>query len=196
MSPLTLLIFILSSMFFLACAVEKTGVNEPIKKVSVNDPAKPPDSKPILEVSQNAIGNWAVQGRLLTFRLYDDGVAEFEYVDQEKKKGRQNLNVNEVKSSRLIRISDTRLDEYMKLISTDEFTRSKEKYQAKCCCTDASMEFDINTNGYGQPKKITIGGICSDTIKPDPVRLPEFPQALYDLFDKIETDRARELIKN
>ncbi len=50
-----------------------------------NEFIKPHNFIPVLEISQEAFGNWEVTGKILFFRLYENGSVELEYANDTKK---------------------------------------------------------------------------------------------------------------
>ncbi|MBA2621296.1 MAG: hypothetical protein H0U87_08855 [Acidobacteria bacterium] len=125
-----LLFVLLAVLFAIACAK-----NEGQDAFSIL-----PDSKPILEISQDAFGLWDVTGNTLFFRLYSNGSAEFEYPDDKKKTTAKSKNADEINTLKQVKISEREFQKFSDLLNSEDFQKIQNKYKRKCCCNRCDLE--------------------------------------------------------
>ena len=128
-------LILVTSLFFITCSNSTTLQTEK----TIDKPTSPP----ILEISEDAEGAWNITGKTLFFRLYENGVVEFEYPDDTKVKSGQN-KAEEINILKRIKISEEDKQKFIKLLNTENFQGLQESYQRKCCCTDATTRYEIN----------------------------------------------------
>ena len=152
-----------------------------------------PNPEPILEISKDAEGMFDIVGKSLFFRLYDDGLVEYEFPDEDKKvMGRIN-HIEDIKSSKQIRLSDEKLQKFKNLLKRQDFHQIENQYKRQCCCTDTSLNLDIRIRTDGSEKNIALRGFCdlSEIKNPQPRYLPNFPQVLSDLLILADNIRVK-----
>lgn len=150
------------------------------------------DSPPILEISQDAQGAWDVTGKTLFFRLSNNGIAEFEYTDNKKKiPGKAIYRAEEVDSLVQTKISDDELQKFNSLFLSENFSKFQNSYKRKCCCTDATIDFQIKIKFEDKQKEINLNNYCGvEELKSPPEQyLSDFPHEFSGLM--IITDNIR-----
>jgi hypothetical protein len=153
------------------------------KNESQNNFFVPPNTKPILEISENASGLWDVTGQTLFLRLYNNGSAEFEYQDNEKKRTTKSKSTKQINSLKQMKISELEFQKLIELLNSENFQRIQDNYARKCCCTDAFLSYKINIDSDKNQRKIALDNFCGidDLINPQARNNPDFPKILSDL---------------
>ncbi|HVE55712.1 MAG TPA: hypothetical protein VNB22_02725 [Pyrinomonadaceae bacterium] len=170
--------FILTSVLvftlcFISCSVPE------------NVEVKQPNSVPILEMSWESIGNWDVTGEILDFRLYDNGLVEFDILDNNKKDRTKTIySTEELRVRKQFYISDSEVKRILKLLTSNEFADLKKTYQAKRAGTDIAHNNKILFQDGTREKTIEILGHIEDLSKPDPENFPDFPPILSYLYEQ------------
>ena len=167
--------------------VESDNSNFELEKLDI------PNPEPILEISQDAEGMFNIIGKSLFFRLYDDGLLEYEFPDNNKMvKGKTHYNIEDIKSSKQIRLSDEKLQKFKNLLKTQDFHQVENQYKHRCCCTDTSVNVDIRIKIDGFEKNIVLRFCDLSEIKnPQPRYVPNYPQVLSDLLILADNVRVK-----
>lgn len=143
MKILSFILILLFGIYSFSCSKSKTF--------------EKPNTPPILNISQDAQGMWEVQGKTLFFRLFDNGYVEFEYQNNEKKnRGKSFYKTEEVNSLVQTTISEAELYKFVEILNSNEFKEVENTYERKCCCTDATLEFDVNSQNSNKQKNINL----------------------------------------
>lgn len=126
----------------------------------IENPKIPLGSLPVLEISEDAEGPWQTTGKTLLFRLYENGVAEFEYVDEQKIVSNKPNRAEEINSVRRIKMNEADLKEFIDLLNSKDFQEIKVDYRRQCCCVDATLSYEIRFQSFNEPKRINLAGYC------------------------------------
>jgi hypothetical protein len=191
----TLLILILS---FTACGKIEQFTNLTQQKIESENPeTEQPDVPPILEITQDAKGMFDVTGKTLFFNLYDNGVVEFEYADEQKKTPGKINKAEEINTLNRVKISAEELQKFTELLKTEDFQNTRDEYKRKCCCTDATVDYKISFTDSNKQKNINLNSYCGlgDLTNPQARNNPDFPKALSELMSLAENTRARYILK-
>ena len=157
---------------------------------------KQPNSTPVLEMSQELVGWWEVSGEMLDFRLYENGLVEFDTLDRSKKDPQKTLHkTDELKVIKQIYISESEVEEIIKLLTSDEFLKLEKIYRAKRAGTDTSINNTIRFQSATNEKTIEILGHIEGLSNPNPENFPGFPVILSDLYSRINKIKSRALKK-
>lgn len=141
------------------------------------------DAKPILEITQDAKGMWEIEGKTLFMRLYDNGNIEYEFPDEKKMK----QGINRTKDLNVLKKANLNGEKFQKLVNllkSDDFRNLENTYQRKCCCTDATLDFEIKIQTDNQSKNINLANYCgiNELTNPRSDYAPDFPKQLSELF--------------
>ena len=183
---------------FTACGKIETFTNLTQQKVETeNTENEQPDAPPILEITQDAKGLFDVTGKTLFFNLYDNGIIEFEYVDEQKKTPGKTNKAEETNTLERAKISQEELQKFLDLLKTEDFQNTKSEYQRKCCCTDAFLDYKINFQVENRQKNISLNNYCdlNDITNPQVRYNPDFPKVLSNLMSLVENTRAIYILK-
>jgi len=159
------------------------------------EPIKPPNSEPVLDISRESVGLWDVTGKILYFRLYNNGMAEFDDLDENRaqKVNGRSIKTEDIMVRKLVQIDKKDFQDYINLISSSDFANLDEKYQSKFSCLDAFQHYDITVNLPGVKKHIFLPGYCGDLSRlyAGSSSTADLPEQLFELAQKIERDRLR-----
>ena len=199
-------ILVVLALAFAGCGRIETLTNMSQQKIEAEkDDDGQPDEPPILEIVQDAQGMWNVTGKTLFLNLYENGVVEFEYEDDQKKSAAlANKAANKAKESNILKaeeinvlkrakISREELQKFADLLKSEAFQKTENDYQRKCCCTDASLDYQINFTAGNKLKNINLKGFCGlgELTNPPASKMPDFPKVLSDLLILAENARAK-----
>lgn len=146
--------------------------------------SQPPNREIILEVISNFEGSlFYIKGEILNFRLYGDGLAQFDDIPLESTTGKQHI-AEEVRDRKQIKISEAELTEIKNILSSKEFGRLKSKYEKIESSCDAIPEVIIKAES-----KIIKIRWCDNLTQP--IRSPDFPEILLKLLQKNREIRNR-----
>ena len=152
------------------------------------DAAPAPTGEVILEVMEDRIGLWDIHGESLYFRLYENGFAEFDWLD--KSIGSNFRKTSDVAKRLSVQLDSNRVGEYTEILSV--LRNSESEYKRKCCCTDASLSYTILAKQNSVVQSTVLRGFCSNLQEPaNPMVSADFLR----LFEKIESDRARKILR-
>lgn len=147
----------------------------------------PKTSQMILEVTSDYQGLWNISGERLEFRLFDNGVVEFDAFPAKHQLG---TKAEEASVTKQTQISDEDLKDFIKLLSSEEFINLN--YTLKCCCTDASINVEIISYLPNQRKRLFLKGFCDDNfINPDFRYAPNYPDFISELMRKIQRLKSK-----
>jgi hypothetical protein len=157
---------------------------------------KQPNSEPILEMSTELIGLWDVNGEMLDFRLYDNGLVEFDALDKSKKDPKKPISkTNDLKVKKQGYISEQEVGKILNLLKGGNFLGLKDTYMAKRAGTDNSINNTIVFQYENKEKTIKILSHLEDLSNPNLENFPDFPPVLSDLYKqtgKIKTQLLKE----
>jgi hypothetical protein len=114
---------------------------------------------PILEITSEYNGMFSIIGKSLFIRLYDDRNIEFDYFDPQKIKPGIN-KTEDVKVLKKMTISEQEFQQLVNLLNSEDFQQISGEFKRKCCCTDASINFEIVFKTVIEDKKIGVYGFC------------------------------------
>ena len=116
-TPTKSLLALLICLFTFACNKIETQ----------NQFANSPNSTPVLEISQEANGMWKVTGKTLFFRLYDNGIVEFEYPDDKKKVAGEIISkAEEINTLKQTQLSEEKFQEIISLLNSEDFQKIQD----------------------------------------------------------------------
>src|SRR5215217_3334644 len=96
------------SLFFVSCSNPE------------NLTVRQPNSTPVLEMSRELVGWWDVSGEMLDFRLYENGLVEFDTLDNSRKDPQKTSHkTDDLKVTKQIYISESEVGEIVKLLTGD-----------------------------------------------------------------------------
>ncbi len=178
------IIILIFSLLFVACSnPENLQVTQP-------------NSTPVLEMSAEMVGLWGVQGELLDFRLYENGLVEFDEIDNNRKTPQKTIyKTEELKVRKQIYISESEVGEIINLLKSDEFSKLENTYSAKRAGTDIAINNTIRFQSGTQEKTIKILGHIENLSNPNPDNFPDFPAVLSKLYRQIGEIRRQALKK-
>jgi len=157
---------------------------------------KQPNSTPVLEMSTELVGLWEVSGEMLDFRLYDNGLVEFDTLDNSKKDPKKTMyKTDDLKVRKQGYINDAKVEKILNLLKSDNFSELKETYKAKRAGIDNSINNTIVFQSQNQKKTIRIWGHLENLSNPKPENFPDFPAVLSDLYketSKIKSQLSKE----
>ncbi len=151
---------------------------------------KQPNSTPVMEMSEEYIGIWSMTGEILDFRLYDNGLVEFDVVDADKKAPRGINSTEDFKTQKQAYISEDEVKAILDLLTSDEFLRLNHTYEPERSCTDNFINNTIRLQYENKDKTVKIIGHCDNLASPNLEHFPDFPPVLMDLYKKISTIKA------
>lgn len=162
---------------------------------SENRQVERPNSAPVLEMSQEFRGLWAVTGKILEFRLYDNGLVEFETIDNNKKdRNKTRYTTDELKVTKQTYISQSEVENLLKFLTSDEFLKLKKLYVAKRVGTDTEFFNTIHLQYKNAEKTIEIGHL-ENLSNPNLENFPDFPPILSDLYRQVNKIKSQPLKK-
>ena len=152
--------------------------------------AKPIDTAPILEISQDAKGLWDVRGKTLFLRLYDNGFVEFEYPDNRKKTAGFN-EAEKINTLKQIKVSKRELQKFLDLLNSEEFQKIQDKYERKYLCMDTYLDYKINLKYNNNQRNILLNGFCDigQLKNPQSYYVEDFPKVLSELMTLVDNTR-------
>ena len=172
------------SLFFISCSK------------SEDLQIKQPNSTPVLEMTTELVGLWAVSGEMLDFRLYNNGLVEFDILDSNKKDPKKTMyKTDDLKIRKQGYIDDAKVEKILNLLKSDKFLELKDTYKAKRAGTDTSINNTIVFQSQNQKKTIEIWGHIENLSYPKPENFPDFPAVLSDLYketSKIKSQLSKE----
>jgi hypothetical protein len=146
-----------------------------------------PGTTPVLEMTREFVGMWDVTSELLYFRLYENGLVEFETIDRNKKDGKKpTYKTGELKVTHQTYISETEVKKILNLLKSDEFSNLENSYRAKRAGTDTSVNDTVHFRYKGQDKTVQILGHIEDLPNPNAENFPGFPPVLAYLYGQID----------
>lgn len=147
-------------------------------------------------MSQELVGWWSVSGEMLDFRLYENGLVEFDTLDNSKKDPQKTLHkTEELKVTKQIYISEPQVEEIVNLLTSDEFLRLEKAYRARRAGTDTSINNTIRFQAGSEKKTIEIRGHVESLSNPNPENFPDFPAVLSELYKQVIKIKNRTLKK-
>lgn len=173
MKSIALSLFVIINLVFGSCS-------KPVKLQQ-----ETPKSSPVLEMSKELLGLWDVNGKLLDFRLYENGLVKYDFVDYTKKVSGKLNKTDDLKISKQIQLSESEIQELLKLLTSNEFQNLKDSYKPNMSCIDNFIENVIIFRYQSKEKKIQITGHCDDLKQPNTKYFPTFPTILSDLYKQI-----------
>ena len=164
------------ALFFLVSCSGTANLSEPSQnEKSLN--AFQPSGEIILEVTSNFESDLAwIKGEILNFRLYSDGLVEFDDIPLESPDGKQ-ARTEEVRDRKRIKISESTQAEIKNILLSREFQRLKNKYEKIESSCDAVPEVEIKA-----ANKIIEIRWCDNLTQPK--HSPDFPEILSKLLRK------------
>lgn len=171
---------ILTLIFLFICCFFNFSCSESAQKQ-----IQKPQSPPILEMTKELTGLWDVTGDVLELRLYENGFAEFDFVDYSKKVSGKFHKTDELKIAKQIQLNDLQMQELLNLLNGKKFQNLKESYQPKVSCIDNFIENIIVFRSQSEEKKIRITGHC-ENLKSPTKNFPDFPPILSELYKQID----------
>ena len=197
----SLVSILLLSLFLSACGRIEHFQNLAQQKIEPSEwetgELEQPETAPILSITEDARGMWGIEGKSLFFNLYDNGIIEFDFPDEQKKKpGKNSYKAEEIYTLRRARISREELRQFIELLKSESLQNAQGVYTRKCCCTDAALDYKIFYQS-GTPKNISLENYCgfNELTKPDANFNSNFPQALPELLNLIERTKARQILE-
>lgn len=156
-----------------------------------------PYTPPILDISQDAQGNWDVPGKTLFFRLYDNGFVEFEHPDDKKKDTGKSSKAEEINTLIQTKMSEKESRKFIDLLNSDDFQKINDTYTRRCCCTDATLDFKVSFQNNNKQTTVNLNDYCGlDELKNPQVQyLPDFPKVLSELIILIDNTRGKYILK-
>ncbi len=183
-------VIVLLLIFLTSCSEIRKSENtvESFETKNTNNLFSQSNAEIIVEVTSNYESslNW-IRGKILNFRLYSDGFAEFDDCPFESATGEQ-LNAEEVCRRNQIKISESELNEFKEILLRREFKALKEKYNKIESSCDGLPLITVKT----QNKVIEI--IWCDYLT-EPRKSPDFPEILSEIFRQNRKIRNRALEK-
>jgi len=157
------------------------------------DVLAPNSPKQILEVTSDFSGFYWMNGQVLDFRLYDDGIAEYdEYPLQSP--DRYALKAETVKQTKQVKIDEEDFQRILDLLESSEFSKTESRYLPLKSCLDAFINTKINSNIGNNNRQIFIKDHCLNleyaTRTTDFFK--SFPVTLNELFQKINKIKNKE----
>lgn len=188
-------ILLFSAAFTAACSKIENFTNltqQKIESETLED--QQPDAPPILEITQHAKGMFDVTGRTLFFNLYDNGVIEFEFADDKKKTAGKTNKAEEVNTLKRAKVSAGELKKFTDLLKSEDFHNTRNDYKKKCCCTDATLDYQINFSG-GEQKNISLSSYCDlgELMNAPTRKTSDIPKILSDLLTLVYNTRQNNL---
>jgi hypothetical protein len=163
---------------------------------SENLQVKQPNTTPVLEMSSESVGLFDVTGEMLDFRLYENGLVEFDTLDNNRKNQQKTMyRTDELKVTKQTYISEKEVERIMNLLKSDEFLNLEKTYTAKRAGTDISLNNTIHFQYETKEKTIRILDHIEDLSNPDPENFPGFPPILSNLYEQINKIRSQALKK-
>src|SRR5215203_3717811 len=99
-----------------------------------------PGTTPVLEMSRELVGWWEVSGEMLDFRLYENGLVEFDTLDNNKKdRQKTRYTTDELKVLKQTYISEKEVQKILALLKSEEFSKLEKTYMAKRAGTDMAI---------------------------------------------------------
>ena len=176
-------LFLLLALWATACFQPAPNSNQTVPQSLLEEARK---SAPLFEIYHETSGPWKVSGRTLFFRLYKNGVAEFDHIDASKIKDGELYKAEEVAESRPVRIRETDFQKFQKLFDSAEFQRDfqiiKTEYRGKSCNHGSSIYKIVLASGE-QRKFVEINPVCSlnELTNRDMVNSADIPATLSEL---------------
>src|SRR5262249_49947159 len=123
---------------------------------------KPPDEpKMILEVTNDAEGLFDVTGKSLILRLYNNGIAEFDEIDQTKRdRSKPFQSVDELKVQKHINLTEDEVDHFRELIDSPSFLNLDSEYNPSCGFTDTQVIVAFRAVVKDGIKEVSIINYC------------------------------------
>lgn len=176
-----LLVFFLGS-FFTACNfTHATGLK--------NASSKP--IRVILEMDSSTDGSMdSLNGRILAFRLYENGQFEYEEFSEEKQ---EKLDAQSFSSEAVVKkygqMPAETLTEIKEILANKDFQKVDDFYKnAEGFCTCGASRLEIRYKNGGGIQNINIdGAACADLNNPDPKMFPNFPKSISALIEKVKS---------
>lgn len=141
-----------------------------------------PAGETVLEITNDFEGMAWMMGEILDFRLYSDGIIEFDdYPTEPSNSGI--LDANAVKVRKQYNVDEKTVSDLRSIVTSNNFIGLKDKYEKLSPSCDAISDRTVIA---GQ-KKIKIPQWCG---RQEP---PEFPNELFELFRKIREIKKEKL---
>ncbi len=120
--------------------------------------------EPILEVTSDFVGMMWINGKVVDFRLFENGTVEY---DVYPKTSSTQLKAEEVKTLQRKEISAEQTKEFIDFLTNKEFLSAKNKYTKKCFGHDAERNFEIKFKYKNTQKQISVIHYCE--VIPEPI---------------------------
>lgn len=148
----------------------------------------------MIEIWQDLDGSVAIRGRSLYFRLYDDGVVEFDHQVRRESGSKNRPFVFSIERTPPVKIPE---EEFRKLRSLlDEITKSKAtkpEYKPVALTLDVLTKLTVLLNENGTTlKKIIINDADYDVRAKRFEKI--FPKSLISLFNEIHLIRQEQVL--
>lgn len=136
-------------------------------------------------------------GRVLEFRLYENGKFEYEEISEEKLKSLDFQSFyHEAVVERQGVLSDEEITKVTDLISNPKFQKINSYYKnvrGYCTCGASRFEISYRTNQNLIKHIIIDGSGCADLTNPNADIFPNFPKQLSDLIKQIYDARSHQM---
>ena len=151
----------------------------------------PPEK--ILEITTDFTGLYWINGQVLNFRLYRDGIVEYDEYSLQKT-SYETLNVEKIKIVRQIKINEDEYKEIIAILTNEDFFEIANKITPQKSCIDAFMNTKINFKYETVSKELFIEDHCSTLAdsKSTSRLFENFPFKLNELFQKITVIKSRQ----
>lgn len=157
-----LLAVLLFSVLFAACSKIEQFTNVTQQKIeSESLENEQPDALPVLEITEDAAGAFKITGKTLLLKLYENGVIEFEYVDEKKLESGKFYKAEEVNALKRVKISAEELKKFTDLINSEDFQKLKSEYNGLCAASE-NIDYKINFQNANKQKSVSMKCIEND----------------------------------
>ncbi len=184
-------LFIVITLLFVCALASCTKSND--FSSNNNLPQNKDQYKPILQITSNFDGLWWMNGEVLDFRLFENGIVEYDEYPLQSKNG--TLKAEEVKVLYRTQINEAEVKEILDLLNSKEFLAVEfNKIVQDKGCWDAFINSNINFKQNDKSKNVILESYCanlSDT-KSTSFYFKDFPKVLTQLFQKIKNIKSRE----
>lgn len=180
-------VFILLILLFVLVFASCTNTNDSSSNTTLHQ------NNPILEIISNFQGPWWMNGEVLDFRLFEDGIVEYDEYPLQSKNG--TLKAEEVKVLHRTQINEAELKEILNLLNGKEFLAVQfNNIVQDTSCIDAFINSKINFKQNDKIGNIVLEFHCTDLSdsKSTSSYFKDFPQVLTQLFQKIRNIKSRE----
>ncbi len=149
-----------------ACAeTEKFDVPEANPRTESTQNLQSNFEEPILEVTSDFVGMMWINGKVVDFRLFENGTVEY---DTYPKTSSTQLKAEEVKTLQRKKISGEQIKEFVDFLTNKEFLSTKNKYtKEKCIAHDSERNIEIKFKYKNTQKQISVIHNCE--VIPEPI---------------------------